>query len=74
MLFSVAQIMISRPALSSIVVANFFTSFKLDPHSMGMGMKRRYISVATFDTKDTHMMGIEMPAWQTFPGSGLICQ
>ena len=41
---------------------------------MGMGMKNRKMSVDTFATNETQMIGLEMAGWQEFPGLGNICQ
>ena len=60
MLFSVAQMITSSPALSTDVAAIFLWSRKLDFHNMGMGIKKRKISVDTFRTNDTQMIGFEI--------------
>jgi hypothetical protein len=69
-----AKTMMRIPALSTIVAAIFFKSFKLDFHSMGRGIMKRYTSVVTFETNVTQRMGFEIAAWHTLPGFGLICQ
>lgn len=74
MLFSVAQMMIKRPAESTKVAATFLYSRKLDFQSIGMGIMNKNISVETFVTNVTQTMGFDIAGWQEFPGSGDICQ
>jgi hypothetical protein len=62
MLFSIAQMIINTPALNTSVAAIFFNTLKLDFHSIGIGIQMRNMSVETFETKDTHRMGIEIAA------------
>lgn len=62
-LFRMAQISTNTPAPRIIVDAIFFSSRKLDDHSIGRGIEMRYMSVATFDANETQMMGLEMAAW-----------
>jgi hypothetical protein len=64
----------STPALSTRVAASFFIGLRVDCHSIGMGIRKRKISVDTFPTNMTQTIGFETAAWHIFPGSGLICQ
>jgi hypothetical protein len=68
-LLRVAQTRIKTPALSMIVVAIFFKSFRLDVQSMGIGMNMRYGSVIRFAAKVTAMIGLAMAGWHTSRGT-----
>ena len=59
-LFRVAQTRTKIPAPSTMVVATFLMSFRLDVQSMGIGMKMRYGSVMTLAMKVTHMIALEI--------------
>lgn len=74
MLFSVAQVMIKRPAESTKVAAIFLYSRKVDFHSIGIGIMNRKKSVDTFVTNVTQTIGFDIAGWQAFPGLGDICQ
>jgi hypothetical protein len=52
--------MICTPALRTDVAAIFFISPKLDFHSIGTGIRKRKISVDTFETNDTQRIGCEI--------------
>lgn len=43
-----------------MVTAIFLKTFKLDVHSMGMGMNIRYVSVRRFAVKETQTIALEM--------------
>lgn len=60
MLFSIAQMMIRRPAESTEVAANFLYNGKLDFHSIGMGIMNRKMSVDTFVTNVTQTIGFDI--------------
>ena len=62
-LFIVAQTRTKTPALRTIVAAIFFTGFRLDFQSMGIGINMRYGSVSRFPAKVTAMTGFEMAGW-----------
>lgn len=52
------------PAPRTIVEAIFLIIFKLEPHSIGSGIRMRYISVHILAANDTQIIGLETAAWQ----------